>query len=299
MVEDKASLFFDVQEGRFIPKPLEQANDALPVIVFFTSDKKFLLDNEPATIRWEVRHAISVSLNNRSVGLTGSMQFHARKPEILKLKANSKHHPPVEQSLYIGVDITPPVIHYFRADKLCTVRGQSITLSWKVSGAAKVRINNGIGDVSDKSEITVQPNEDAAGIYTLVVENYFGGRCESSVSISFFPIPLIEKVFLPEPAFASELISLDKLTFHAEIELQNNIWISQPVYTNLTKLTRLESIATKIIVNKTGFESVLFPNNVFWQLIKKQKEISHLIKSIWKNRVKDLLKQSLHSGLKD
>lgn len=72
-----------------------------------------------------------------------------------------------------------PVITSFTANPPAITAGQPVTLSWNVSGATTISIDNGVGDVSTKSSITTSPSQtttytltasSAAGVSTSVVK---------------------------------------------------------------------------------------------------------------------------------
>lgn len=82
----------------------------------------------------------------------------------------------------IGGGATPaakPVINSFSASSYSTIAGQPLTLSWSVSGATAISIDNGVGDVTGSNAITVSPNQPMT--YTLTGSN---GSGSSSASVS-------------------------------------------------------------------------------------------------------------------
>lgn len=66
----------------------------------------------------------------------------------------------------------PPVIAWLTADPSTASPGDPVTLAWNVSGAASVTLDPGAVDVTDLSELIVEPA--ATTTYTLLAANPFG-----------------------------------------------------------------------------------------------------------------------------
>jgi hypothetical protein len=66
----------------------------------------------------------------------------------------------------------PPAVSFFNASPSVITRGQSATLLWNVSSATAITIDNGIGDVSRLSSITVTPQSTTT--YRLTASNAAG-----------------------------------------------------------------------------------------------------------------------------
>lgn len=65
-----------------------------------------------------------------------------------------------------------PLVSSFSASPASTTPGKPVTLAWNVSGAASVKIDNGVGDVTNRSSITVFPAQTTT--YTLTALNSTG-----------------------------------------------------------------------------------------------------------------------------
>ena len=85
----------------------------------------------------------------------------------------------------------PPEIHYFEANPPTISRGQSSTLKWEISNAARVRIEPGIGNVGASGLKMVSPTETTE--YTLIAENEAGERIERSRVEVGIPTPTIHR----------------------------------------------------------------------------------------------------------
>jgi uncharacterized protein YkwD/chitodextrinase len=77
--------------------------------------------------------------------------------------------------------ITPPVTNSFAASPSITTAGQPVALSWSVSGAAAVAIDQGIGSVSGSGSRTVSPPQTTA--YKLTATNA-GGASTAVVTVT-------------------------------------------------------------------------------------------------------------------
>jgi hypothetical protein len=242
-------------------------------------------------VSWQVRNATAVVINNTLVGLEGTMPFHSLKPHTICIKAKNGTNKSVEQKLTIDIDRTLPVIQYYKSDKDFVIKNYPVTLSWGVTGARKIYIDNGIGDVSGRSSVitTLTGN----GVYKLIAENFFGFKSESNIVITIFPRPVIEGLFIPEPQFKSESISLDVPAFNLQMIIDSKIQVAQPVFTDVIEFARLTELTTRILFMENATTSILFSNNIFKQLMKKQKEITHIIKATWKRKIRKKLKKSL------
>jgi chitodextrinase len=67
------------------------------------------------------------------------------------------------------VNSQAPVISSFTSTPASTAPGSPVTLAWNVSGATSVTIDNGVGDVTDRSSITASPVSTTT--YTLKASN--------------------------------------------------------------------------------------------------------------------------------
>src|ERR1019366_9106771 len=70
------------------------------------------------------------------------------------------------------VNSQAPVISSFMSTPTITAPGSPVTLAWNVSGATSVSIDNGVGDVTSRSSITVSPVQTTT--YALTASNSSG-----------------------------------------------------------------------------------------------------------------------------
>jgi uncharacterized protein YkwD len=79
--------------------------------------------------------------------------------------------------------VQPPVISSFAASPASITAGQSVNLSWSVTGATSISINNGIGDVSSLTSRTVSPATTTT--YTLTATDSAGSTTKAvTVTVS-------------------------------------------------------------------------------------------------------------------
>ncbi|HIE17970.1 MAG TPA: hypothetical protein EYP71_07230 [Dehalococcoidia bacterium] len=99
--------------------------------------------------------------------------------------------------IIIGTGNQPPVINSFSADPPAIAAGESSTLSWTVSGATSVSIDQGIGSVALSGSRAVTPA--TTTIYTLTATNPAGSvTATAQVAVSGAPPP--SEPPAPEPS---------------------------------------------------------------------------------------------------
>ncbi|MFN8288955.1 MAG: hypothetical protein U0U70_01740 [Chitinophagaceae bacterium] len=263
-----------------------------PEIVYFKTDKTVLTDKKPATISWKVNEVSTVRVNNKKVVSEGNMLFHCMQPEEITLVAKNKSGETVSQTIQIDTDNTAPTIEFFTSDKNTVIKNYPIELSWKVTGAERITINNGIGDVTSLSEIMIFPSAKNC-IYTLKAQNYFGISSQRSVPVQTIPAPVIETVYIQAPKFDFQKVLIEPLK-ELPLNGQTNIYVKLPAFASTIPFTELDKIANHILFNEKLVNSVLFPNNIFQTLSAKQKQTTHLIHSIWKKKIRESIRKLIH-----
>jgi serine/threonine protein kinase len=88
-----------------------------------------------------------------------------------------------------------PEIAYFIADKETIVAGMRTRLSWSVSGAHKVLIDNGIGevDLDECLDLTLTESQ----LYTLTARARNGESVSAYVSVRVWPVPVLRSLQVP------------------------------------------------------------------------------------------------------
>jgi serine/threonine protein kinase len=147
------------------------------ILLFSEEDFK---DIKLSTIYSELKNINSVSID----GLLDILEKYLKEKSYLDLQPFESYLQPLE-------------IVEFQADKEVIIDGQQIRFSWKVKGAKKVEIDNGVGEVNIEDNISVLPTK--TGFYKLKATNYFGDTCEKELAIKIFPTPIIESLLVPMP----------------------------------------------------------------------------------------------------
>jgi uncharacterized protein YkwD len=104
---------------------------------------------------------------------------------------------------------SPPAISQFAATPLTISPGQRSTLSWSVSGASSVSIDNGVGDVSDLTSTTVSPSQTTR--YTITAINSAGAASAAVNVVVTSPVfgdtqgPTAPAIISVEPRSATEI----------------------------------------------------------------------------------------------
>ena len=152
----------------------------------------------------------------------------------------------------------PPTIKSFSADQSIIIGGIPVNLKWQVEKAHTIIIDNGIGNVTGKTEIKVRPDKNTT--YNLKAIGHFG-EIEKSVDITIFPTPVIETLFIPTVNFNSGVsvnpISISSPYIHNKVEFENSLQISTPKFTDLNQnivsakpLFKKESVSISSIFEK-------------------------------------------------
>ncbi len=103
--------------------------------------------------------------------------------------------------------ISHPSISSFSATPESIGEGKSSTLTWAVTGAIRLTIDQGVGVVTDRTSITVTPAETT--VYTLTAENAAGAKLTRQARVTVVASPTITGfVAMPEIISAGSNITL-------------------------------------------------------------------------------------------
>ncbi len=168
----------------------------LPVIASFAAAPESIPLGGSATLSWNVSGATSVSINN-GVGVVtaSSVSVSPTKTTTYTLTAKNAGGS-VTATAKVTVVVPPPVISSFSAAPSSITAGQSSTLSWSVSGATSVSINNGVGTVTGSS-VAVSPAQTTT--YTLTAKNA-GGSVTATTRVTVAVAPPVISSFSASPA---------------------------------------------------------------------------------------------------
>lgn len=96
----------------------------------------------------------------------------------------------------IAGGMKPPEIMSFTVQPTAVLPGMEAVLRWSVDRAVSVEIDNGVGDVTGRTEISLKPQ--GLTEYTLRAIGHFGAA-EAKTEVVVFPTPLIESLRVPSP----------------------------------------------------------------------------------------------------
>jgi len=151
----------------------------VPIVEYFTTDG--------SSLSWSVSGASSVRIDNGigSVALSGSTSVSPGETTTYTLSASNEGVYRYASVQVVVAPIDPPVIEYFTAE--------GSTLSWSVSDATRVIINQGIGLVDSTGTYSVSPTVDTT--YKLTATNQGGDVIEQvTVSVQYEGEPVLTEI---------------------------------------------------------------------------------------------------------
>jgi serine/threonine protein kinase len=97
--------------------------------------------------------------------------------------------------LTLRASLRGPEIAYFTMDQESIVAGMSTRLSWAVSRAHQVFIDNGIGEVDGEGALDLYPAQTL--IYTLTARTRHGECASRCVTVRVWPVPVLRSIQVP------------------------------------------------------------------------------------------------------
>ena len=157
---------------------------ALPVIDSFTATPSSIQQGSSSTLNWSVTGSDSVSIDQGigsvSAG-SGSQPVSPSASTTYTLSATYQAGTVTAQVTVTVTSVGLPVISSFIATPSSIQQGESSTLSWDVTGADTITIDQGIGSVASSGSRSVTPS--ATTVYRLTALNT-AGSVTSSVTVS-------------------------------------------------------------------------------------------------------------------
>jgi len=156
----------------------------VPVIASFTATPDTVTKGSSATLAWSVTGATSIALDNGvSAGTGSSVKVSPGATTIYTLTAANAAGSVIAR---ITVNVnggagSAPSIAGFTADPASIALGASSSLTWSVSGATDLSIDNGVGVVTRSNTVQVSPV--ATTTYTLTATNG-AGRATASITVT-------------------------------------------------------------------------------------------------------------------
>lgn len=150
-----------------------------PTITSFEATPSHIISGDGTTLTWHTSDATHVTITPGigNVALNGEIFVNPTKSTTYTLTATNEAG---EDSVTGFVTVEPPqesTIESFEANPTSVISGRSTTLTWSVSGATRVTITPGIGDVALSGSISVSPTESTT--YTLTATNEAGDKSVS------------------------------------------------------------------------------------------------------------------------
>lgn len=246
---------------------------SLPEIAV-TASVTLIEDDSPISIEWNILKASSCRLNSEEIPNQGRKEI-VSDGELKLLFVAENSFGQSERELIIPIDTSPPIINSFRADSNFAITGSPNTLRWDISKSKRIEIDNSIGDVSGKDFITVTTG--SIGVYRLKAYSFFNYCSQAEITITIFPTPLVEGIFIPEPKFIFSKISENQPQFVNSCNVDLNTKISLP------ELTPLDYLGSKILL-EDGVITTNSRHGIFRVFIELQKEIINKINYLWRFR---------------
>lgn len=154
-----------------------------PSISSFTATPSAILAGQSSTLSWTVSNATALSIDGGIGTVTGSSLSvtPASTTTYILTASNGAGSVTASVTVTVSVSAPPPTINSFIAAPSTITAGQSATLSWIVSNATSISIDNGIGAVTSPGFVTVNPS--ASTTYTLTAFGP-GGSATASATVA-------------------------------------------------------------------------------------------------------------------
>ena len=158
----------------------EQITATAPTIARFTAAPASITAGQSATLSWTVSGATTTSIDNGVGSVAGSSLAVSPTTTTTYTLTASGAGGTVTASATVNV-VDPAVIGDFAATPAAITSDQGSTLSWTVSGATTVSIDNGIGAVTGTS-VAVMPATTTT--YTLTAANALGAVVSAATTVT-------------------------------------------------------------------------------------------------------------------
>lgn len=166
-----------------------------PSIASFFSTPSSISQGSSANLTWSVSGAASVSIDN-GIGVVTASSINVSPVQTTTYKLTATSATGLTATASTTVTVVGPAISSFTASHSSIGVGDSTTLSWLVSGAASLSIDNGVGTVSGSS-ISVSPAQTTT--YMLTATDSNGVTSTAKVTVTVLTTPQITS-FTATPA---------------------------------------------------------------------------------------------------
>jgi hypothetical protein len=186
--------------GTFGPLTVQCSNCSTPTITSFTASPASIQAGGSSTLSWQTQNADSVTLTptGQTVAQNGSQAVSPVVTTQYTLTAtNSSGSTEAFATVNVQAVGGAPTIVSFHANPATISVGGSSTLSWQVSDADAVSIDQGIGSVSVQGSHSVSPA--ATTIYQITATNSFGtSTANALLSVNSNVAPIVQS-FTAQP----------------------------------------------------------------------------------------------------
>lgn len=220
---------FNPQTGEF---------GAIPQIVIFEASNYSVLDLTPVIIRWQVKQAEEITLDDEVIENSGVKSISVLSTQEHKLKATNSFGFS-EKVIQISVANIVPVINRFSASRTIIAEGQSVVIRYAVEKALRVELNGSVVNINS-GKIERVPNRSTA--YQLIAFSLTNEVKSEIVNIEVIPMPKVEVTF-PAPNFT---ISFNRRAVGTQLPDFNLMF---PIKTE--KLTKVDE---RLLKSENGFE---------------------------------------------
>ena len=194
--------YIDTEGADDVPSLISNATLRIPVtssptITSFIATPESIAVGDSTVLSWTIEGADSASID-KGIGvvsrLEGSVEIAPEEDTEYQLTAeNSFGTVSATVQVQVSPVIVKPTIHFFKANPFVIYQGYSSKLSWSVTGADMVVVDNAVGVLAnDYGEVDVTPEEDTT--YKLTASN-LAGDAVAYVTVQVDPpikLPVIE-----------------------------------------------------------------------------------------------------------
>jgi serine/threonine protein kinase len=159
-----------------------------PIIRSFQANRTFVDDALPVRLTWHVVGAARIEIKGLA-NVTGRewLDVNVTRDTTFELVLTSFSGQQISKTIQIEVSQAPPVIHFFNCSTAMLTAAKPAQLSWRVSGSAQVVIDQGVGDMTARSNIDVLPRRETT--YTLTATSLFGVSVRAMVRVQVSTVP--------------------------------------------------------------------------------------------------------------
>ncbi|WP_166404887.1 LamG-like jellyroll fold domain-containing protein [Desulfonema ishimotonii] len=165
-------------------------------VISFTADPSEITAGASSALSWNVADADTVTIDNGigTVNTTGTQAVSPAETTTYILTATG---PGGTHTASATVTVNPPapVINTFTADPTEITAGAFSSLSWNVTNADTVTIDNGIGTVGESGSVSVSPDQTTT--YTITVTDFSGNPHTAEFTINVIQPPITVNITSP------------------------------------------------------------------------------------------------------